>query len=204
VFAGFLLFFSNKILYQKIINLFIKRTTFGVQYLGSYKLWFILNNLVVTFLMITAVLLIMTIVLRKRRPTKFLKRFGRIEERRPKMTLLSLYMIPVGTLLINGFLITLLLIYTLLNFGFQKFETLFLFLLPHGVNEILALLFSSSLGLAYLEVLKPYILSRQWEEAKKIGKQLLLSKTTLMVAVWIALLIIFSGFIEGGLAALIQ
>jgi len=203
-FTGFLLFFWNKTIYQKIIDLFIKRITFGIEYLGSYKLWFILNNLFVVLLMIISVLLIMSMVFRKRRPTKFLKRFQGVEENRPKVTLFSLYIIPIGALIINGFLITLLLVYTLLNLGFQEFQTLFIFLLPHGINEILGLLFSSALGLAYLEVLKPYILSKQWEEAKKIGKQLLLSKTTLIVVIFVAILIIFGGFLEGSLATLIQ
>lgn len=205
VFAGFILFFSDKVLFQQIINLFLKRTTFGVQYLGSYKLWFIANNLVVIFLMITGVLLMMKMFLRKRRPVKIFNRFKfRRMEERPKVTLFSLYMIPVGALVINGFLLSLLLAYTLLNFGFQKFEGLFLILLPHGINEILGLLFSSALGLAYLEVLKPYILNKKWDEAKKIGKQLLLSKTTATVAVWIIILIIFSGFLEGSFATLLQ
>lgn len=204
MFTGFLLFFFNKTLLQKIIDIFIKRITFGAQYVGSYKLWFILNNLFVVLLMVVAVLLVMTVVLRRRRPIKFFKRFARVEENRPKVTLFSLYMIPIGAMMINGFLVTLLLIYTLMNFGYQNFETLFLFLLPHGISEILGLLFSSALALAYLEVLKPYILNRQWEKAKKIGKQLLLSKTTAMVVFLIILLIIFSGFIEGNLTVLSQ
>ena len=204
VFAGFILFFSNKVLFQQIIDLFLKRITFGVQYLGSYKIWFILDNLVVIFLMITGILLMMTMFLRKRRPIKiFNRRFRRMQER-PKITLFSLYMIPIGALFINGFLISLLLAYTLLNFGFQNFEGLSLILLPHGINEILGLLFSSALGLSYLEVLKPYILSKRWDEAKKIGRQLLFSKTTAIVVVWIVMLIIFSGFLEGSFAVLLK
>jgi uncharacterized membrane protein SpoIIM required for sporulation len=113
-------------------------------------------------------------------------------------------MIPLGALLINGFLVALLLAYTMLNFGFQNFEGLSLILLPHGINEILGLLFSSALGLSYLEVLKPYILSKRWDEAKKIGGQLLFSRTTAIVAVWIIILIIFSGFLEGSFAVLLK
>jgi len=204
VFIGFVLFFSNKVLFQQVIDLFLKRITFGIQYFGNYKLWFILNNLVVIFLMITGILLMMTMFLRKRKSIKiFNTRFRRIQER-PEITLFSLYMIPLGALFINGFLVSLLLAYTLLNFGFQKFEGLFLILLPHGINEILGLLFSSALGLSYLEVLKSYILNRRWDEAKKIGKRLLLSKTTVLVVIWIIILIIFSGFLEGSFATLLQ
>jgi uncharacterized membrane protein SpoIIM required for sporulation len=96
------------------------------------------------------------------------------------------------------------LIYALLSVGFQYFKTLFLLLLPHGINEVFGLMLASSLGLAYLKVLKPYILKKQWKEAKKIGKQMLMSKTTLVIVILIALLIIFSGLLEGSLATVIQ
>jgi hypothetical protein len=201
---GFFLFFVNKPIYQQIIALFIKRTTFGVEYLGSYKLWFILNNLIVTFLIVASALLITTIVFSEKRMSKFFRRFERAEKSRPKMILFSLYIIPIGSLITNGFPITLLLVYTLLNFGFQEFEKIFLFLIPHGMCEILGLLFSSALVLTYLKVLKPYILTKKWEEVKKISKKLLFSKTTVIFILLITLLIVFSGLIEGSLVTLIQ
>lgn len=203
VLIGFLLFFVDKTLLKKIIDLFTRRITFGLQYIGSYKVWFILNNLVVMLLMIASVIFMVTLFFRKREPIKLFKRFRRIEEK-PKVTLFSLYIIPIGALLINGFLVSMLLIYVLMNFGFQNFKTLFLLMLPHGINEVLGLMLSSSLGLAYLKVLKPYILKKQWKDVRKIGKQLLLSRTTLIIAIWIVLLIIFSGFLEGSLATVVQ
>lgn len=203
MFSGYLLFFFNKTLYQQIINLFVRRLTFGIQYVGNYKIWFILNNLVVILLLISSILIMTNVIFRKRRTIKFFTRFENIEKHRPRMMLFSLYMIPIGVLIINGFLISLLLIYTLLNFGFQRFQIFFLLLLPNGINEILALVLSSSLVLVYLKILKPYILNKRWKEAKKVARQLLTSNTTMFMLALIVLLIIFSGFVEGSLMALI-
>lgn len=199
--VGFTLFFSDKTLYQKIIQLFVKRITFGIQYFGNSELWFIANNLFVILMIVASSVFLMGIILRKRRPI-YIKRFRRFEENRPQVTLFSLYMIPIGALIINGFLISLLMVYTFLNFDYQEFQIFFALLLPHGVTELLGLIFSTSIGLAYLEVLKPYILAKRFDTARKVGKKLLLSKTTLLVIIWIAILIIFSGYIEGSLVTI--
>lgn len=198
VFAGFILFKFDNSLLQLLIEFFVKRITFGEKYVGSFKLWFILNNLVVLLLIVASTALLMSMFLRKRRPV-FFKRFKNMEKNRPQVTLYSMYMIPIGSLFINGFLVCLLLIYTLMNLGFAEFKTTFLLLLPHGFTEVLALVFAASLGLVYLEVLKPYVLSKKWDEARKIGRHLLFSKTTLTFVVLIIFLAVFSGFIEGSI-----
>ena len=206
VFVGFLLSAINKSFFQRVIQVLVERTTFGEQYVGSYKLWFIINNFFVLFLIVASSVFMMNLVLRKRRPKYFnkFKRFERFEKNRPQVTMFSLYMIPIGALIINGALISLLLTYALTNFGYKQFEATFILLVPHGLSEVLALIFATSIGLAYLEVLKPYILSKKWDEARKIGRELLFSKVTLIVVFFIALLIIFSGYIEGSLITVLS
>lgn len=200
---GFSLFYIDESLLARIIQLFSQRITFGEQYVGNYKIWFILNNLVATFLIVASTVFMMSIFLRKRKP-RFFNRFKNFEARRPKVTLYSLYIIPIGALIINGVLISILLTYGLLNFGYAAFIAAVLLIVPHGMTEILSLIFAASMGLAYLEVLKPYILKMRWNEAKKIGKQLLFSKTTLIFIIFIALLVVFSGILEGNLVTLLQ
>lgn len=203
VFFGFFLSIADKSLLQSMINFFVERTTFGEQYFGSYKIWFIVNNLFALLLIVGSAVLMMSVFLRKKRPTYF-KKFRRFEETRPKVTLYSLYVIPIGALFINGAIVSLLLVYTLVNFGYKQFETVFILLTPHGATELLGLIFASSIVLAYLEVLKPYILNGRWDDAKKIGKRLLFSNVTLIVVFFIVLLIIFSGYIEGSFATMLS
>lgn len=202
VFIAFTFFYLNQALFTNLIKFFSERIIFGAQYVGSYKLWFIINNLFVTLLLVASSVFMMSLMLRRRRP-KYFKGFKNMEIRRPKVTLYSLYIIPIGALIINGALVSMILVYGLLNFGYSSFKTAFLLLLPHGMSEILSLIFASSIGLAYLEVLKPYILKRQWGKAREIGRKLLFSNTTLFVVVCIAILVIFSGYIEGSFAVMI-
>lgn len=195
--SGYILFYYNKQLFEHILNLWFKRILFGVGFFGEYYgIWFIINNVVALMLVIVSTVLIMIHI--SKTPTFFItKRFRSLEKHRPKITLFGLYMVPVGALLINGFLISLFVTYVLLNSGFSSFVSIILLLLPHGVSELLALLFASSLGLAYLKILSPIILKKKWSLCTKTGKKLLTSRVTLLVIAIVAILVVFSGFIEG-------
>jgi uncharacterized membrane protein SpoIIM required for sporulation len=125
------------------------------------------------------------------------KRFRSFEKRRPKIILSALYIIPIGALTINGFLLSLFSTYVLLNYGKEKFLFAILLTFPHGINEILALLFATSLVLAYLQILKPIILRGNLKLAVKKIKNLIASRVTIFFTILIILLVLFSGVLEG-------
>jgi uncharacterized membrane protein SpoIIM required for sporulation len=204
VFVGYFLFNLDKKMFEFILTIWFKRVLFGAYLLGenSYTFWFILNNIVALFLVIVASIVIITHI--SKTPEFILtKKFKTLRKYRPKIILTGLYMVPVGASLLNGFIISLLLTYVLLNFGFGGFTEIVLLLLPHGINELIALLFASSLGLAYLKILSPLILKEKWELCRKIGRNLLKSRVTLFVVLIVVLLIVFSGFLEGSFLELI-
>jgi len=198
--AGFLLgcflFNFSRPSYEFILTLWFKRLLFGVKFLGNqYIFWFILNNFTAMLLAVAASLILLTQVA-KRKTYLFANRFQNLEKRHPKITLFSLYMIPVGALIINGFLISLFLTFVLLN-DFDNFMSILLRLSPHGVGELLALFFAASLGLSYIKILSPLILSRRWNLCIKESKALFFSKVTIFFIFLIAVLVVFSGFLEG-------
>lgn len=199
VFSGLTLFVFNKDLLDFILTVWFKRILFGTTIFGNqYTFWFVLNNIVVLLLIVVASILIMFLIMRKRKYISY-DRFGIMEKQHPRITLLSLYVIPIGALMINGFLLSLFVFYVLFNYGFDKFVTSMLLLLPHGINEILALFLASSLALSYIKILSPLILARKWNSCRKVGKELLSSRVTLFIITLIAILVLFSGFIEGAL-----
>jgi len=201
--SGYSLFYTNKSLYEQILSLWFKRILFGLKFLNNqYIFWFILNNFVAMVLIVTGSLLVLLTVFKRKRFVLYNKRFENIERHHPKMTVNSLFIIPIGAVFVNGFLISLFSTYVLLNSGYAELTNLISFLLPHGMNEILALLLASSLGLSYVKIMKPLILKKRWNEAISVGKNMIFSKTTLYVLIFIAILVVFSGFIEGALTQL--
>ena len=205
---GFVLFNLNKELLLFILTAWFKRLMFGLDIFGAknYTLWFVINNTIALILVVVASVLIMTLVIKRRLQLKGLKKFDtfrRLEARRPKITLYGIYIVPIGALVINGFLVSLFTAYIFLDMGMSQFVNVAMLLLPHGINELIALLIASSLGLSYIKILSPLIIKRKWEECIKTGKELLGSKVTLFFIVVIALLVLFSGFLEGALGLLV-
>jgi hypothetical protein len=197
-----ILFMIDKSLVERIISVWFKRMTFGLKYFGDYKLWFILNNLVALLMVIVAIVLITSIFMRKR---KFqISYFRKYEKENPMITLYSLYMIPIGALVINGSLVSLFLTYILLNAGIKTFSAAVAFMMPHGVNEFVALILASSYGLAYIQLIESSVLKRNWEDIKKTSKQFFRSQVTIIFIVLIVALVVFGGFIEGSLGTLIR
>lgn len=194
---GHYLFYSNKIFYEFLLTVWFKRILFGVKFLNNqYIFWFILNNFTAMLVAIAASLLVLTQIA-KRKTYLFARKFKMSEKRHPKITLLSLYMIPTGALIINGFLISLFLTFILLSNGFDKFVLILLKLSPHGVGELLALFLATALGLSYIKILSPLILSKKWNLCVKESKNLFLSWVTILFIFLIAVLVVFSGFVEG-------
>lgn len=194
---SYLLFNLNRNLLEYIMSLWSKRMLGGVAIFGGqYAFWFILNNIVALMLIIVALLLINRF--RTKTPTFLIgKRFGSLERHHPKITVAGLYIIPIGALMINGFLISLFVTYVLLNYGFSTFTRAVVLLLPHGLSEVLALFLASSLALRYLEILTPSIMGG--DRSVETGKRLLGSRVTLFVMILIIILVLFGGFIEGAL-----
>lgn len=189
--VGYLLFNFNKNLFEGIINLWSGRILIGFNLFGP--LWFMLNNLIAISLIILAFMLIVYIYFKTSK--------SRLREQHSKITLFGLHIIPFGALFINGFFTSLFSAYILLNYGIEKFAIAFLFQYPHGINEMIALLFATSLSLAYIEVIRPFVLKNDWKNCVEKGKELILSKTTLLFVILILALIIFSGLLEGILAS---
>ena len=172
--------------------------TIGIELLGEhYTLWFILNNIVALMIIVMASVFIFMFVLKKRRIPKSFKKFSLIERHNPRITLYSAYIIPIGALVINGFLVNLFLTHALFSYGIERAIGAVILMMPHGVNELMALFMASSLGLAYLKILSPMIKRGQIDKSIALSKVLLTSNTTLFFIGFIALLIIFSGFLEG-------
>jgi uncharacterized membrane protein SpoIIM required for sporulation len=194
---GFILFNINENILKELLKLWSRRLLFGAELIGrgSYTFWFIVNNLVVMLVVIVASVFILTQISRRPRFVKF-KRFAKMRER-PKVTLFGLYMVPIGALVINGFLIAMFASYVFLAYGYEKFADAVMLLLPHGINEVIALTLACSLGLSYLKFLKPLILKGKSKGAIETGKLLMKTKTTFYIIVIILTLVIFSGFLEG-------
>jgi len=202
--SSVILFYLNKNFLEYLIQIWLKRITFGLGYFGeNYGIWFILNNFIAVLMIIASIMLMMTLIFRRRK-FYFSRKFEGFERHHTKVGLYSLYIIPIGALLINGFLLSLLLTFLLLNNGFSVFLLNLLLVLPHGITELTALILSTSLALVYLKILRPSIIRGEWETSKKIGKNLLLSHTTFLIIFFLAILILFSGFIEGSFVSLIK
>lgn len=193
---GIFLFYVNKSLYQSLLQSWSNRLLFGVQLLNNhYTTWFILNNLVAMITAIMGILLILLLIKRRRHMKR--NRFELFEKHHPRMTLLSLYMIPIGAVFINAFFVSILLTYVYLSSGYTELLRAVLILLPNGLNEILALLFASSLGLSYLKIIEPLILKGKWERTIDVSKKLVFSKTSLYFILFIVILIVFAAYLEG-------
>jgi hypothetical protein len=203
---AFLTFDVNKGALEFLLNLWSRRLLFGVELIGEnwYPLWFIVNNLVVMVVVIAAsVFILIQISRRPRGLSKRFRKFRNIEKRRPSITLLGLYIVPVGALIINGFLVSMFAAYVYLSYGIERLADALMLLIPHGINEIVALVLACSLGLSYLRIIKPYIMKGDQKKAIKVGKMLLKNRTTLYILVLITILVIFSGILEGILSLLI-
>ncbi|MBS3055232.1 MAG: stage II sporulation protein M [Candidatus Aenigmarchaeota archaeon] len=194
--CGYLLFYANRPFYEFILKSWFQRILFGAKYLDNqYTLWFVINNfLALTLAIVGGMFLLMSI---GRRRFAFSNKFKSFERYHPKVTMFSLYMLPIGATFINSFLISLFLVFTYLSRGYDIFLLSVNALVPHGINEIFALILASSLGLSYVKILEPIIMKKRWEEAIKLGKQMVLSKTSFYVFLFIAILILFSAFLEG-------
>jgi uncharacterized membrane protein SpoIIM required for sporulation len=204
--TGLILSLINKAWLDYLIQLWVRRTTFGLEYFnGNYKLWFITNNLVAMLMILVGIMLLAMMIMRRRYVARSSMQWKArsFEKHHPHVTLYSFYMLPIGALAINGFLISLFLSYSYLSFPTEKFITSFLLLLPHGFSELLALFIASSLGLVFIKKMRPYILSGEWPKAVGASKNMLRSRATIIIVIFIILLIFFSGFIEGSLISVI-
>jgi len=198
-----ILFIIDKNLVEIIINAWLKRVTFGLKYFGgNYKLWFITNNLVALLMIVVALVLIITMFLKRRR--FHISYFRKYERENPRITLYSLYMIPIGALIINGALISFFLTYILWSQGIENFSTALALMMPHGVNEFIALILVSSYGLVYIKMIRPFVLKRNWNGITKTSKKFFFSQTTVVFIVIILILVVFSGVVEGSLSLLIK
>jgi hypothetical protein len=196
------LFLIDKRIVETILDVWFRRITFGLKYVGDYKLWFILNNLIALLMIVVALVLIIAMFMKRRRFQ--ISYFRKYERKNPIITLYSLYMVPIGALIINGALISFFLTYVFLNSGIELFSTALMFMMPHGLSELVALVLASSYGLAYVQLIEPFVLKKSWKKIKETSRQFFFSQVTVIFIVIIFVLIVFSGFIEGSLSVLIR
>ena len=200
---GSFLFAADRKIIDSILSFWFKRMMFGLEYVGNdYRLWFILNNLMAFLMIIIAIFLIIFMFMKK-------KKFGNnyfksYEEEHPIITLYSLYMMPIGALIINGALVSLFLTFTFLDGGFVKFSTALSLMMPHGLNEFIALILASSYGLAFIQTIEKLVLKKKWKEIRKISKKIFLSQITLLFIIFIIILVFFGGIAEGTLSLLLK
>lgn len=202
--SSYIFFSLNPYFLKFILGIWFRRILLGISLFEEYPaFWFILNNTIALLVIIFASWFILTNI---SKTPEFLitKKFRRLKKHRGKIILSGLYIIPLGSLLINGFLISLFVTYVFLNFGFDVFAKTLLLLLPHGITESSALLLASSLGFSYLKILSPYILNSKWNLCSKKLKKLLFSRCSLFVIFLIIILVLFSGILEGILSFLIK
>jgi len=196
------LFLLDENMLEKILNLWFERTTFGVKYFGDYRIWFIANNLFALFMVIISLVIITSIFLRKRKLHH--SYFADYENKHPIVTLYSLYMMPVGALLINGAIVSLFLTTILLRDGMEKFSTALSLITPHGLYEFLALILVASYSLSYIQIIKPLVLKKDWKGIKKASKKIFFSNTSMVFIFMIVILVVFGGIIEGSLSLLLK
>ncbi len=201
--AGFILYNFGIDFYSFIISSWSQRLLFGMRILGEKysTLWFIANNTMALFIIVFALVMIVTHI--SKDPVRGVNKFREFEKERPKITVVGLYMLPVGALLINSFLVSLFVTYVYLTRGFDSFFTALSFIVPHGINEIAALFMASSLALAYVKILSKLIMKKKWYMVKDTAKNLVESRVSLTFFIIIAILIVFSGFVEGILASFV-
>lgn len=194
---GYFLFFTNQhAIFSFIVAILFERLLFGAQILGNhYTLWFAINNSFALILAIVGGILLLVSIGRRRR--RFSNRFASFEKYHPKITLSSLYMIPIGATIINSFLISLLLAFIYFTEGYSKLVLGIISILPNGITEIFALLLATSLGLSYVKIMEPFILKKKWREAINVGKKMVFSRTSLYVFIFVIFLILFSAYLEG-------
>jgi hypothetical protein len=184
----------NPVVLEILVRVWSERLLLGMRLFGVT--WFILNNVLAMFLLLTACFLILIWVTKT--PEYYLtKVFKRARKYRARLIWFGLRLIPMGALFVNSFLITLLLSWVWLKFGSGVALNIALLLLPHGLNELIALVLATSLVLAYLHVLSPFVLAERWKEAARQAKSLLVAKPTLVIALIILAQLTLSGAIEG-------
>lgn len=197
IIVGYILFNINKGIFENIIRIWSNKILFGFNVIGSS--WFMINNLIAILVIILAFMVILGIFYKT---SKHTRKFN-IERKNPEITLFGLYIIPFGASFINGFFLSFFSIYILLSFGFEKFAIAVLLQYPHGIVEIPALILATSLALAYIEIIRPFVLKVDWKKCIIKGKKLVFSRVTLFFVIVILILIIFSGFIEKMLASIL-
>lgn len=198
---GYLMFAADRSSLEALLNMWSKRLLLGIELGGGdwNALWFILNNLAVMLVVIGASVFILVQISRK---PLMIRKFKRFREP-PKMTMFGLYIVPIGAMVLNGFLIAMFASYIYLAYGIESFTSAVVLMIPHGINEILALTLACSLGIASINAIKPYVMKGQSEKAIKVGKSILRSKATFYILIIIATLIVFSGMVESLLSTLI-
>lgn len=199
-------FIINKDFIETLLDMWSSRLLFGIELVGEnwYSLWFIANNLLVMIVVIAAsVFILVQISRRPPKVSKRLKKFRDIEKKYPEITVAGLYIVPIGALIINGFIISMFATYVYLNYGITSFINAVMLMIPHGINEIVALVLACSLGMSYLKIMRPYIMKKNQKKAISIGKELLFSRTSLYMFVLIIILIVFSGLLEGMMSTIV-
>ena len=201
-FASFL-FIVDKDIIKIILSAWLKRVTFGVEYFGGdYRLWFIVNNLIAFMMIVVSIVLLVSMFIKRRKMQ--ISYFKNYEEKHPLVTLYSLYMIPIGALIINSALVSLFLTFIFFDQGAASFSTAFTLMMPHGAYEFIALILTSSYGLAYIKMIKQFVLKKNWRAVVKTSKQIFFSQTSVIFIIMILILVVFGGIIEGSLSMMLK
>lgn len=117
-------------------------------------------------------------------------------EKESKYTiLLFLYFIPISITIINGFFMG------GISFTVEGLMNKFMVFMPYGIFEVIAILLSSSLGLAFIYSLKPHLGEKDFD--KRI-KNILKGKAVIFYLVIISSLLLFSALMEYKVIKLVE
>lgn len=157
---------------------------------------FIISNIVaIAFTLLIALLILNYIVSKKIRGKGRLSRFRKKDNK--LLTKFLLYVVPLGLPTINGIVIGFTYSFIIASHGWSSWYYLFA---PHLVFEMFALIFGAALAYSYAKILGPLINKKNF---KKVFVEILLSKTTLLVLLFIAILLTASGLMENLLIKMI-
>lgn len=109
--------------------------------------------------------------------------------------LLFLYFIPISITIINGFFMG------AISFSVKGLMNKFMVFMPYGIFEVIAILLSSCLGLAFIYSLRPHLDEKDFD---KRVRNILKSKTVVFYLIIISSLLIFSALMEFKVIKLVE
>jgi hypothetical protein len=174
-----------------LVELFSRRLLLGMPLLGTS--WFVFNNLLAFLSLIAGCGLILLGVTKT--PEYLITSLKGMRSYRSRIILLGLHILPKGAAFLNAFVTGLLLTWSWFRLGVGVVRIIAL-LIPHALNELVALVLITSLVLAHVKLLSTLILEERWADARQRLKELMGSSTSCALILIVLIQVLLSGLIE--------